>query len=206
MFRVDHFQRVSHGEYRVVLILDDPGMLPMIRFLRSASAFAETLHSRIDLERRVLELTDRRREAAPAQRAERARILALYRTLPGPRKERLKTLRSVLKDQYPRIGYDDVRALISLGVADERAFRRTRAAQLAGEGLSCRQVAERLMISPAQAFRLQSPQRAKPRGCPTIDDLTPGVQDGTFFGIEGTGGSHGGRVGAIGEPARPDLS
>ncbi len=175
MFQVEHFERISQGNYRVVLTTDDPGALPMLRFLRGVAAFTETLHRRIDHERRILRLTDRAREQEPQARAERARILALYyRELPGRRGERLKALRRVLRDQYPRCGYDDVRVIVSLAVADERAFRRSRSRELAGEGLSCREIGRQLAISPAQASRLSGPRSGDARGCPTIDDLPCG--------------------------------
>ncbi len=177
MFRVERFHRVAQGEYRATITLDDPGILPALRFLRRVSDVAERLHRRIDQERRVLELTDRRREQEPQARAERARILALYRELPGPRSARLKALRRILLDQYARIGYDGVVSVISMAIAEERTFRTARVRDLAGEGLTCREIATRLRISPAQVSRLSGPRRGDARGCPINDDLTPGPQE-----------------------------
>lgn len=175
MFAIEEFSRISQGEYRVVITTDDPGFLPALRLIRHVSHTAEQLHERVDRERRVLELTDARQEAAPAQRAERARILALYRELPGYRGERLKALRRILLDQYRRIGYDDVLTVISLAVREERAARRARVMELATAGRSCREIASQLGISPAQASRLSGPRRVDARGCPTIDDLPSGA-------------------------------
>jgi hypothetical protein len=183
VFTIELFKRISKGNYRVVLTTDDPGFLPTLRLLRHISSAAYLLDERIDRERRILRLTDARLEAAPAQRAERARILATYRELPGPRAKRLKLLRSILKDQYPRIGYDDVLAVISLGVSEERAVRRSRSRELAAGGRSAREIGSILHISKAQAARLSVPRRGELPGCPTIDDLpSPVYQRAVSFG------------------------
>jgi len=184
VFKILEFSRIAPGNYRVVLTTDDPGLLPALRFLRGVSFLAERLDRRIDHERRVLHLIDAATAAEPEARAERGRILALYRTLPGPRKERLKTLRGVLKDQYPWIGYDDVLAVISLGVSEERTARRSRSVQLAGEGMPCREIAKRLGISPAQASRLSAPRKANLARGPRIDDLPSPVYRGAVFPLE----------------------
>jgi hypothetical protein len=136
-----------------------------------------------DRERRILHLIEGRQAAEPAQRAERARILATYRELPGARAHRLKTLRRILLDQYPRIGYDDVLAVISLAVQEERAFRRSRVKELSCGGLSCRDIGRQLGISPAQASRLSSPEKGETREYPRIDDLPSPVYRGAVFPV-----------------------
>jgi hypothetical protein len=181
VFAIEHFVRISQGNYRVILTTDDPGFLPALRLLRHISAAADLLEQRIDRERRVLCLIEGRQAAAPAQRAERARILATYRELPGPRAERLKLLRSVLKDQYPRIGYDDVLTVIHLSITEERAVRRSRSRELAAAGRSCREIAAALSISPAQASRLSHPEKGEALKCPRIDDLTFGAHRRAAF-------------------------
>ena len=181
MFRVEAFRRIAQGEYQAVITLDDPGMLPMLRFLRRVSDVAETLHLRIEHERRMLRLTDERRALEPEVRAERAKFLAIYRELPGPRAARVKQLRRIIRDREVRITYDGVVSLISRAIADERTFRRSRVLELAGEGLTCRAIASRLCISPAQASRLSDPRRGERPGCPVIDDLTPGPKRGALF-------------------------
>ncbi len=178
MFRVERFHRIAQGVYQATITLDDPGILPALRFLRRLSDVAETLDRRIDLKRRVLLLTERRAAAEPSVRAERSRLLAVYRELPGPRKERLKALRRILLDKVERITYDGVVSVISLAIAEERTFRTARVRELAGEGRSCREIASALRISPAQVSRLSGPRRGNARGCPVIGDLAPGPQEG----------------------------
>ena len=187
MFRVEAFRRIAQGEYQAVITLDDPGMLPMLRFLRRVSDVAETLHLRIEHERRVLRLTDERKALEPEVRAERAKLLAIYRELPGPRAARVKQLRRIIRDREVRITYDGVVSLISRAIADERTFRRSRVLELAGEGLTCRAIASRLCISPAQASRLSGPRSADAPGCPTIDDLTTRTYPRAVFPRERTG-------------------
>lgn len=207
MFRIELFKRISQGNYRVVLTTDDPGFLPALRLLRHISAAADLLHERVDRERRVLCLIEGRQAAEPAAIAERARIVALYRELPGPRAERLKALRSVLKDQYPRIGYDDVLAIISRAVQEERAVRRSRSLELAAAGRSCRYISKYLGISPAQASRLSRPEKGDLLKCPRIDDLPSPVYRGAVFpGTSSRSERFQEEKGTSGEPFGPFFS
>jgi len=187
VFRIETFSRISQGIYRVILTTDDPGILPALRLLRGVAALAEKLDRRIDQERRVLRLLDDRQASAPEARAERAKLLAIYRELPGSRGARIKQLRRILLDTYERITYDDVLALISRATAEERISRSARAAELAAGGSSCREIGAILRISPAQAARLAHPE---PQGngdalkCPRIDDLPSPAYRGAVFPIE----------------------
>lgn len=188
MFQVERFERITQGSYRVTLTTDDPGFLPALRLLRGVSALAEKLDERIDRERRILRLIEDRQANEPAAIAERAKILSMYRELPGARAHRLKLLRSVLKDQYPRIGYDDVIAVISRAVREERAARRARSVELSAAGRSAREIGRQLGISPAQASRLSRSGKGDARGCPTIDDLpSPAYPRSVPFGASSLG-------------------
>lgn len=181
MFRVEGFERIGKGNYRVILSTDDPGLLPALRFLRRVSAVAEKLDERIDLRRRVLILTEKQIAREPVARARRAQILAVYRELPGARKDRLKQLRKILVDQGERFLYDDVLSVISLAVKEERDARKSRAVELHREGLTCREIGARLGISRAQACRLAGVKKADRVKCPRIDDLLPGTYQRAVF-------------------------
>jgi hypothetical protein len=183
VFRIERFERISQGSYRVVLVTDDPGFLPALRLLRHVSAAADLLHERIDRERRVLRLLESQAAAEPAARADRAKLLAMYHELPGPRSERMKALRRILADQYGRCGYDDAMAIVSLAIHEHRAAQGARAVELAAGGSSCREIGVQLGISPAQASRISHPENGEAVKCPRIDDLPSPAYRGAVFPV-----------------------
>lgn len=187
MFLIREFHRLEPGRYSVTLETDDPGFLPGLRLIRNLAVAAERLQTRVDRERRVLHLLDKIHAAEPENRAERARLLAIFRELPGSRGDRLKALRRILADQYGRCAYDDARAIVSRATKERRGDLHARARELAAAGASCRAIGSQLEISHAQAARFSHPCAPPENGellkCPRIDDLPrQGIQTGNHPG------------------------
>jgi hypothetical protein len=178
MFKVAEISYGSRG-IRAVLVMDDPADLFYLKFIRDAEEFAELFHYKV---RTAKKTHDRELERPVRQEEKRirdARILAIFRSLPGDRSRRIRATRRFLVAKEEPITYDGVVAAIRAGLAYDRQVKARRIAELTFAGRSVREIARILFIPPATVDRL----KRNARGCPTIGDLnSPPITPPVFPG------------------------
>lgn len=178
MFR---FVDVAAHDSRIRILIEtdasDPESLQMICLLKKILDAAQVARAKLK-SFRFQQAADARRPALQAaSKEQRARVLALYRSIPGRRRERLRSLRKLLIAQGHNVTYDGTVAWIRLALEDERQFRAVRIRELAKEGHSDRKIGRTLGLPSSTVSRL----KRNAAGAPTIDDLDSGAQRGAVF-------------------------
>jgi hypothetical protein len=176
VFKIEQFRVVS-GKIRMVIETDCASSASILRFFSAADAFAQAYHVRfrsaIAADRR--ERDPDRIRTVEEERFRRARYLALYRQLPGSRRERLKALREYAAADGHPLGYDAAIFLVARAGRELSDARRARIGQLRESGHSVRSIAAILSIPRSTVDRLSAPGNGDRRKCPRIDDLAPGL-------------------------------
>lgn len=134
-----------------------------VRFLRKAAEFADSFSYRVSAYGKAARREREMAERAPLDRADRSKLLAVFRTIPGARADRLRTFRGILAAQGRPATATTVVSLLTLARAEEREEQAGQIRAAIAAGRSTRDISKAIGIPKSTVDRLRKDAPESPR-------------------------------------------